>query len=193
MADATAARPASATGPLLHIRDRALLKSDRRRFDDSYEGFFARTVRSDEGPCFGGVRCLVWTGSINTNGYGHFSSGYRLFLAHRWAYETFKGPLGGLWALHKCDNPRCVEVAHMFAGTVTDNVRDMESKGRGRHTGSNRGARNGNAKLTEEDVRGIRELCTRGEMMRKDIAALYGVAGSAVTVIANRKSWRHVP
>lgn len=39
-------------------------------------------------------------------------------------------PRRGLWALHRCDNPRCINPKHIYAGSPADNVRDSHKSGR---------------------------------------------------------------
>lgn len=34
------------------------------------------------------------------------------------------------WALHTCDNPKCINLEHLFKGTAQDNTNDMIAKGR---------------------------------------------------------------
>lgn len=61
----------------------------------------------------------------------------------------------GMCVLHKCDNPGCIRIHHLFLGTHADNGKDRDSKGRHKfipHTGE----RNGNHKLTWEQVKEIR-------------------------------------
>lgn len=94
--------------------------------------------------------------------------------------------IGGRFVLHGCDNPPCVNPAHLRPGDHLENVDDMMS--RDRHV---RGSRNGHSKLTEVEVQEIRRRADAGELHRL-IAADYGVSRSRVTTIASRKDWRHV-
>ena len=52
--------------------------------------------------------------------------------AHRYAWIVAHGPIAaGMQVLHKCDNPPCDRVDHLFLGTPQDNVDDRRAKGRG--------------------------------------------------------------
>lgn len=73
--------------------------------------------------------CWLWQGPRDAKGYGHYSIGRRSYRAHRVAYEMFKGEHPGeLFVCHACDNPPCVNPAHLWLGTTTDNQRDMLAK-----------------------------------------------------------------
>lgn len=74
--------------------------------------------------------CWPWTAGKIPAGYGAFHVRRKVVGAHRFALETVHGPLGDLLACHRCDNPGCCNPAHLFAGTYSDNVRDMDAKGR---------------------------------------------------------------
>jgi HNH endonuclease len=141
-------------------------------------------------------QCWVWTGCRNANGYGRFMLRRRLEYSHRVAWELSFGPIpDGLWVLHKCDNGRvgCVNPAHLFLGTVADNVADMVAKGRGAPPPLRRGEANGGGgKLTEADVRAIADEHAAGDLTIKAIARKYGVSGTMVGYIARRQSWRHL-
>ena len=74
--------------------------------------------------------CWIWTGTFSSKGYAKFDSKE----AHRLAYERFVGPIpAGLLACHECDNPKCVNPAHLWLGTHADNMADMKAKGRQRN------------------------------------------------------------
>lgn len=82
------------------------------------------------------------------------SSG-RVILAHRQAWIMANGFIpDGLYVLHACDNPSCVNPSHLFLGSQADNMRDMIIKGRSYHP-SVSGESNPNAKLSSEDVSSI--------------------------------------
>lgn len=79
--------------------------------------------------------CWLWTGSRQRNGYGFLFAGTRKEphpeRAHRVSWRIHFGEIpDGLWVLHKCDNPPCVNPEHLFLGTRTDNMRDCARKGR---------------------------------------------------------------
>ena len=77
--------------------------------------------------------CWVWRGDLTGDGYGRFG-GHRpgiSVLAHRLSWEMHVGPIPpGLDVLQRCDNPPCVNPAHLFLGTQADNNADRLRKGR---------------------------------------------------------------
>lgn len=83
--------------------------------------------------------CWEWTGGITGrpgSGYGAISLGYgQQIKAHRFSYEIHHGPIpDGLYVCHSCDNPKCVNPSHLYAGTATDNNRDTIARNRRRDT-----------------------------------------------------------
>lgn len=80
------------------------------------------------------MNCIEHKGHRDSFGYGKVQKKFQdeyYFLAHRyaWAVANKKHP-GDLCVLHRCDNPSCINVAHLFLGTRTDNNADMVAKGR---------------------------------------------------------------
>lgn len=130
--------------------------------------------------------CFLWLRGTNAKGYGRTRRG----LAHRLVWEEAHGPIPpGLVVMHRCDVPGCVNLDHLRLGTVADNVADMIAKGRARKVSGAahprrinpgawpsgnrhwtrqepervlRGARNGRARLTPEQVAEARTRFVRG-------------------------------
>lgn len=108
--------------------------------------------------------------------------------AHRAAWIFAKGPIPkGLWVLHRCDNPPCCNVDHLFLGTAADNSEDMLRKKRHR-TDPPRGEKSVLAKLTDRQV--VEIFMASG--YQRIIGEHYGVDQRTVSAIKNRVIWRHV-
>lgn len=75
--------------------------------------------------------CWLWTRGATAAGYGHFKiSGIYLY-AHRASYEARVGLIpDGLFVLHSCDTPACVNPDHLRVGTAQENVQDRIDRGR---------------------------------------------------------------
>lgn len=119
-----------------------------------------------------GEGCWRWTGTGDRRGYGHFKVRGRMNGAHRFSYELHFGPIPrGLYVCHKCDNPACVNPAHLFLGTAADNARDRSRKGRSNHARRI-------APATAERVVADYE---RGAGSQEALAARYGLSQSRVS------------
>lgn len=134
----------------------------------------------------GAQGCWLWTGS-RTGGkkgarwYGQFSIGRSRVYAHRYSYELAHGDVpAGLWVLHKCDVPACVNPDHLFLGTHLDNMRDAASKGR-LHV-----ARPNRRKVTDTDIAEMFTLRASG-LTLAHIADRFNVSKTYVSLVLNGK------
>jgi HNH endonuclease len=154
--------------------------------------------------------CWLWTASLRNKGYGAF--GYTLNgktiqeRGHRFSYMLHVGVIPtGVFVLHKCDTPACVNPGHLFLGSNLDNIKDMLAKGRhvpgGTYT-KHSGYQNGNYKkgqnhwkvvLTETIVKAIREDYATGLYTYRQLAKKHGVKTPAhVCDIVKRRIWKYV-
>ncbi len=146
--------------------------------------------------------CWLWLGANSgKDGYGVFFLRGKNQKAHRASFLLFNGQIPeDMHVLHKCDVPCCVNPSHLFLGTHLDNMKDKKSKGRvaricglknGRYTKPHMnavGERNGQSKLTEEDVHRIRKSSKNNCQLGRE----YGVSNVLISQIRLRKSWRHI-
>jgi len=131
--------------------------------------------------------CWEYCGAKNPGGYGIIRGCPQTYLAHRVAWILDNGPIPqGVCVCHTCDNPSCINPAHLWLGTRADNNRDKEEKGRAVY---HPGEKNGGAKLTEEQVYAIR----KDNRIQIEIAAEYGCDQTTVSEIKRRKTWASLP
>jgi len=133
--------------------------------------------------------CWVWNYPIKGR-YPHVrrgGAGSPFVRAHRLAYEIYRGEIEpGYILLHACDNKRCINPWHLFAGVDLDNMRDFAAK-----QGPRRGEANNKAKLKAEDIPVIFDLAEQG-VTHKAIAEKYGVSRPAISQVLRGGAWGHV-
>lgn len=130
------------------------------------------------------TQCWIWTGSRLHYGHGAFAPDGRVprcTPAHRWLYQYVNGVVlpPHINVNHHCDNPPCVNPAHLYAGTQADNVRDMVRRGR---------ARNGRARFSAEEVRAIR----RSRQSTRQLARAWGVLPNTIRLIRKGVSYKWI-
>ena len=140
--------------------------------------------------------CINTTYFKDRQGYGSIQVNGKTERHHRVVYcqanNVTLESIKGLVVLHKCDNPSCINPEHLAIGTHADNTADMYAKGRNAVNPPpvNRGAANGNAKLTEDKVREIKIMLTKSKY--STVAEAFGISKATVAQIATGKTWKHV-
>ena len=77
--------------------------------------------------------CIVWTGNLNSAGYGQLRVNGRLVKAHRYAWEREHGPIpDGMFIDHICHERSCVNVAHLRLATPQQNSQNLSGAQSGR-------------------------------------------------------------
>lgn len=171
------------------------------------ERFYSKTREASEIRNGMSSPCLEWTACALKKGYGQFGIGIKVYLAHRVAWEIENGDIpSGMFVCHRCDNPKCVKVEHLFIGTRADNMADMVKKGRGgvgmmpsgekhwmrlRPDKVLRGSQKPLAKLSDQIVKDIFKKRSQGFTI-KGLANEFGVTTQLIGMVLNRKIWIHV-
>lgn len=156
--------------------------------DPDYAAATAARFWSKVDRAAGPAECWPWTAARNREGYGVFhvgrAAGRRSVRAHRLALELETGvpvPADAV-VLHHCDNPWCVNPAHLAVGTPADNVADCARKGR-----LARGDRLA-WKLSSAAVAEIRTRLAAGETQQA-LADEYGVGQPMISKIKHNRKW----
>ena len=132
--------------------------------------------------------CHNFMGSTNHFGYGQIMVDRKLYLTHRLAWIIANGSVPeDMCVLHKCDNPQCINIEHLFLGTRVDNIEDMDSKNRGV-----KGVKHHNVRFTEEQVVTILKLYHSGSRDIKNLAIAYNVSNSTIWAIVRGYNWKHI-
>jgi len=135
--------------------------------------------------------CHEWTASRNKAGYGVIRAtkngkpGNAYATRVAWELVNQQPIPDGLFALHHCDNPPCVNLWHIYIGTRLQNVTDARIRGR-----LARGERR--SPLREQDVLLIQNLYRQGQTMAV-LARVFGITESTIGGILRGKTWTHLP
>jgi DNA-binding XRE family transcriptional regulator len=128
--------------------------------------------------------CIPWLAGKTHGGYGYLRTNGRgtTTTAHRIAWVLKRGDIPPeILVLHRCDNPSCVNVDHLFLGSEKQNTADMVSKRR-------HGWRNGTPwqKLYAGDWERIKEL-RHMRYTQREVAAYFGVSLSLISQMERGK------
>lgn len=137
-------------------------------------------VRKTEG-------CWLYEKTLDKDGYGYFRHGHRSKLvqwfAHRFSWTLANGDVpAGMCVCHTCDVRNCVNPSHLFLGSHTDNMRDMQRKGR-----------NGTAHLNPDQVLEIRAALAKPYFgIQIELSRKYNVKRGVISDIYRGYTYQHV-
>lgn len=157
--------------------------------EEIIERFWAKVDKKSQDECWG------WKAYKNKYGYGQIRINNKKYSAHRISWFIHNGEIPehnsfhGMCALHKCDNPSCVNPTHLFLGTHQENMRDRDAKWRG---ASLAGEKHWNHKLAEKQVIEIREKYTPRKYSTRKLAEEYGVSQTVIQRVIEYKNWKHI-
>lgn len=134
--------------------------------------------------------CWPWHGATGVAGHGQFFIDGIVMNASRASWILNVGPIENseIHVCHKCDNPPCVNPAHLFLGSHADNMADMRAKGR-MVLPDTVGEANPAAILYEIDVLFIRS-CNASLV---DLSFRFGVSKTTIWEARSGRTWPHLP
>lgn len=161
--------------------------------------FYARV--NENGPLCNplGTRCHLLTGYRYRDEYGDFSYAApdktRHIGAHRMAWILANGRdiATGLEVCHRCDNPSCVNPAHLFLGTHSENERDKVSKRRNVTQFGIIGGRSLHAKITDAQALEIRELALDPSLSFAELGRAFGVSAKTISDLVTGVTFSNLP
>ena len=135
--------------------------------------------------------CLLWTGCVNHKGYGRVLVGGKNCYAHRVVWSAYYGEIPkGKMICHKCDNPLCVNIKHLYLGDQNTNSADMVRRGRAKNGSATvRHEKHPNARLTYPEVEKIRLLYARGGVTQQELSDEFKISRGQIWRIVSGRSW----
>lgn len=129
--------------------------------------------------------CYICTSHCYHDGYPHFyRKGYGCVKIIRFLWQEKHGMLSkDIFILHNCDNPACINLSHVRAGTAKDNTQDSIKRGR-----YPLGEKKGNSNLNEDKVRLIRN----SPLSERKLGKVFGTDRSTIGYIKRGRTWKHV-
>ncbi len=140
----------------------------------------ALTYESDE--------CLLWPYTVVGKGYGSLWWEGKIVGAHRLLCALAHGPVpgDGRWeAAHRCGVRICMNKRHIRWARPVENAADKIA-----HRTDNKGVKHGLAKLTEDQVRDIREQ--RKSATLESLAQRFNVSQTTIHRVTRGDGWVHV-
>lgn len=156
-------------------------ESEIKFSDKDIERFWSKVNKG------GDEECWHWVRGKDKDGYGIFWLNNTNIRAHRLAFILANGQIPkNMFVCHRCDNPSCVNPAHLFAGSSRDNINDMMAKGR-----TLKGENSNGAKLKEDQVTEIKGIYSTGKVSSRQMAKRFGVSKNTILRIVNGDTWGH--
>ncbi len=154
------------------------------------EDFWSHVQRTESG-------CWLWTLCTFEKGYGAFKYQGKQWRTHRLAWTLTHGPIpDGLQVNHHCDNPTCVNPAHLYLGTQKQNCQDAIKRNRaatGDRNGTHlhpesvvRGERHHKAKLSDTQRGEVVRRHAKGEVTMAQLGREYGVTRQSIWAIVHQ-------
>jgi len=131
--------------------------------------------------------CWEWTAYCSKFGYGNKNWFGKMMRVHRISWELSHGSIPDkLLILHKCDNRKCVNPAHLFLGTHKQNTEDMKRKGRSKfHKVQANELRN----LTRVMASEIYRRYEAGDISQAKLSSEYGLSAYIIWFIVHFNDW----
>jgi hypothetical protein len=128
--------------------------------------------------------CIEVFGCSTNDGYPRYSVNGVLDFGHRHSYRQHFGEIPKeMVVMHSCDNRSCVNINHLSLGTIQDNIKDRDLKGR-----TAKGEKNGRSKLSEKDVLSILKSTDSSWKLSKSL----NVDPKVIRDIRGGKTWRYL-
>ncbi len=132
--------------------------------------------------------CHICTSHVlDKDGYPRCKANKKQMRMNRYLFEQNYGKIPeGLWVLHKCDNPSCINIEHLFLGNAKDNVDDKIKKHRDKYCVCEK---HGMSKLTEKQVLEILSIKNKSH---GEISKMYNVSRSQIQRIMSKSRWKYL-